>query len=128
MLYIGKKLTGKEGSIQFFNDFNFADIKRFYQISAKKGQVRAWHGHKKEGKYVYVISGTINLGWVSMKTENSANQVLSASKPQIQFIPPGYYNGFKALTNAKVIFFSTTSLEDSLDDDFREPAEKWCIW
>ena len=37
----------------FVNDFNFENVKRFYQVeNHRQGFIRAWHGHKKEGKYI----------------------------------------------------------------------------
>ena len=30
--------------------------------------------------------------------------------------------------DAKVVFFSDSTLEDSLNDDFRFPARYWDIW
>ena len=42
------------GQIQFCNDFDMRDVKRFYIVSNHQPQfVRAWHGHKKEGKYAF---------------------------------------------------------------------------
>jgi len=58
------------GSVRFVNDFNFENVKRFYQVeNHRKGFIRAWHGHKKEGKYVYVSSGTALIGVVNMDSE-----------------------------------------------------------
>ncbi|MFW9896171.1 MAG: NAD-dependent epimerase/dehydratase family protein, partial [Candidatus Thorarchaeota archaeon] len=43
------------GSVSFANDFNFYGIKRFYQVqNFKTSTIRAFHGHSKEAKYVYV--------------------------------------------------------------------------
>ena len=47
------------GQIIFSNSFNFKNIKRFYVVSNHKSHfVRAWHGHKKENKYLIVVQGT----------------------------------------------------------------------
>jgi len=118
------------GSLRFVNDFNFGDVKRFYQVENHRlGFIRAWHGHKKEGKYVYVSSGTALIGVVNMETEEIQKFVISAKQPKILFIPPNHYNGFKNLEeNTSVIFFSTTTLEESLGDDIRQAHDKWDIW
>jgi dTDP-4-dehydrorhamnose 3,5-epimerase len=43
------------GSLRFINDFNFEGVKRFYQVQNHcKNFIRAWHGHIKEAKYVYL--------------------------------------------------------------------------
>jgi dTDP-4-dehydrorhamnose 3,5-epimerase-like enzyme len=128
--YNGGISVDDRGSVKFVNDFNFENVKRFYQVENHRvGFVRAWHGHKKEGKYVYVTNGTALIGVVNMETEEIQKFVLSDKSPKILWIPPGFYNGFKTLElNTKIIFFSTTSLEESLDDDIRQEYDKWNIW
>lgn len=118
------------GSVTFVNDFNFTGVKRFYLVeNHKKGFIRAWHGHKKEGKYVYVVQGTALVGVVNMATEEVSKFVLSSSSPKILWIPAGNYNGFKSLEeNTKIIFFSTTTIDESLGDDIRQKYDKWNIW
>jgi dTDP-4-dehydrorhamnose 3,5-epimerase-like enzyme len=118
------------GSVRFVNDFNFDGVKRFYQVeNHRQGFIRAWHGHKKEGKYVYVTSGSALIGVVNMETEEVSKFVLSDKSPKILWIPPGYYNGFKSLEeNTKILFFSTSTLEESLGDDIREEHNRWNIW
>jgi dTDP-4-dehydrorhamnose 3,5-epimerase len=118
------------GRVSYINDFDFKDVKRFYMVeNHEQGFIRAWHGHKKEGKYVYVPSGAILIGAVNLETEEVERFVLSSSKPQVLFIPPGYANGFMNLqNNTKVIFFSTSTLEDSMGDDIRFEWDKWNIW
>ena len=118
------------GSVRFVNDFNFEGVKRFYHVeNHRRGFIRAWHGHKKEGKYVYVPNGSALVGVVNMETEEVSKFVLSDKSPKILWIPPGYYNGFKSLEeNTKILFFSTTTLEESLGDDIREEHNKWNIW
>ena len=118
------------GSVRFVNDFNFDKVKRFYHVeNHRSGFIRAWHGHKKEGKYVYVVSGTLLFGIVNMETEEINKFILSDKIPKILWIPPGYYNGFKTLEeNTKIIFFSTSTLDESLNDDIRMEYNKWDIW
>lgn len=130
MIYNGGIATDDRGSVRFVNDFDFKDVKRFYQVeNHRQGFIRAWHGHKKEGKYVYVTSGTILVGVVSIEDENISKYVLSAKQPKVLYIPPNNFNGFKTLeNNTTVLFFSTSTLEESLNDDIRMPYDKWNIW
>ena len=49
--------------------------------------------------------------------------------PSVLFIPAGYANGFMSLTeDTKILFFSTSSLEDSVGDDIRSDAHHWDPW
>ena len=55
MIYKGENFTDLRGNLRCVNNFNFKNIKRFYQINNHKiNFVRAWHGHRKENKYFYV--------------------------------------------------------------------------
>ena len=47
--YIGGIAVDDRGQLRFVNDFNFANVKRFYQVeNHRQGFIRAWHGHKKK--------------------------------------------------------------------------------
>jgi dTDP-4-dehydrorhamnose 3,5-epimerase len=125
------------GEVGFVNDFEFAGVKRFYTVmNHRQGFVRAWHGHKKEAKYVTAVQGAALLAivpiddWVEPSRDATVKRyVLSAHKPSILFIPPGYCNGFMSLTaDAKLMFFSTASLEESRGDDIRFHARYWDVW
>ena len=122
------------GTIKFVNNFNFNGVKRFYQIeNFDKNTIRAFHGHLKEAKYVYVVSGSIILCAIPLDKAKKPSKkirveryVLSSANPKILYIPPGYANGFKALQEkTKVIFFSTSTLEESKKDDFKYPFDYW---
>ena len=66
----GKTFVDDRGSLRFVNDFSFADtkIKRFYQVeNHERGFIRAWHGHKIEGKYVYVVKGSAWVAAIDME-------------------------------------------------------------
>jgi dTDP-4-dehydrorhamnose 3,5-epimerase len=72
------------GSVRFVNDFDFQNVKRFYQVeNHRQGFIRAWHGHKKEGKYVYVVSGSALIGVVNMDTKEVQKFVLSDKLPKV---------------------------------------------
>jgi len=123
------------GSLRFVNDFNFDGVKRFYQVeNHRRGYIRAWHGHKIEGKYVWVVSGSALVGAVPLDAEpgdiSSAKKfTLSDKSPSILWIPPGYYNGFMSLEEGtKIMFFSTSTLEESKGDDIRQPYDMWDLW
>ncbi|MDH4359054.1 MAG: dTDP-4-dehydrorhamnose 3,5-epimerase family protein [Candidatus Berkelbacteria bacterium] len=125
------------GEVVFANGFDFKGVKRFYMVSNHKaGMVRAWHAHKKEAKYVLVTSGAAVVGAVKIDNwENPSKwvevrrHVLSAKKPSLLYIPAGYANGFMSLTeDTKIVFFSTSTLEESKGDDIRYDSRYWDIW
>lgn len=134
MIFPGGLAQDKRGQVSFVNDFDFKDVKRFYQIKNSPSEpIRAFHGHMKEAKYFYVASGSILL--VAAKLDNPKNpsksnpvfrNIISAKKPTVVHIPIGYANGFKSLEkNTVVLVFSTSSLSESQGDDYRYPANYW---
>ena len=118
------------GSVSFVNNFTFDNVKRFYTIQNHKvGFIRAWHGHQREGKFLFVVKGSALVGTVDISTEAVEKFVLSEEKPQILWIPPNHYNGFMTLREDTILFvFSTSTLEESIGDDIRQPYDKWNIW
>ena len=122
------------GQVAFVNDFDFKNVKRCYMVeNFSINTIRAWHGHQKENKYAFVVSGSAIIAAVEMdnlETPDKNNEVhrfvLSAKQPSILYIPAGYANGFKSLeADTRIIFFSTSSLEESKGDDYRFPIDYW---
>jgi len=126
----GGLATDDRGVLRFINDFSFDGVKRFYQIeNHEQGFIRAWHGHKKEAKYFYVAKGAILIGAVNLETNELFKFILTSENPSVLFIPAGFANGFKNLKTDTIIHvFSTTTLQESLDDDYRFEYNKWNIW
>lgn len=125
------------GALHFVNGFDFQGVKRFYMVSNHQvGFVRAWHAHRREAKYVLVVSGAALVAAVAVddwaapsKAAQVHRFVMSAHKPSVLFIPAGYANGFKSLTaDARLMFFSTSTIEESRDDDVRYEAHHWDPW
>lgn len=133
----GNSAVDDRGKLTFVNDFDFTGIKRAYTVSNhREGFVRGWHGHKKEGKYVSVVTGASLFGIVRIddwdnpsKSLEISKFVLSETKPSVLYIPPGHAHGFMNLTaDTRITFYSTSTLADSLDDDFRFHARYWDCW
>lgn len=127
----GGLVVDDRGIVSFVNDFDFAGVKRFYIVeNHSAGFVRAWHAHQREAKYITVVQGAAVVAavkiedWQNPPADSKVYRyVLSALKPSVLYIPPGYANGFKSLTtDTKLLVFSTSKLKDSQDDDIRWPA------
>lgn len=136
-IFNGGLAVDDRGEIAFVNEFKFESVKRFYMVcNHKAGFVRAWHAHRKEGKYVTAVLGEAVVGavkiddWEKPSRDLSVERyVISSKKPQVLYIPPGHANGFMSLTSdLKLIFFSTSTLEESANDDIRYDARYWDIW
>jgi dTDP-4-dehydrorhamnose 3,5-epimerase-like enzyme len=125
------------GAVSFVNDFNFQGVKRFYTIeNHKQGFIRAWHGHKKEGKYFLVVKGSAIICGVEIDDwENPSKNlkifryVLSEVSPSVLYMPAGYANGSMTLSkDSKIMVFSDSTLEESLHDDIRFDSRHWNPW
>lgn len=127
----------ERGTVRHVNGFDFQGVKRFYLVeNHRPGQVRAWHGHRREAKYVTVLTGAALVAavaiddWERPSLDMPAERfVLSADAPAVLFIPPGHANGSMSLTaDARLLYFSTATLEESRADDVRFPARTWDPW
>lgn len=125
------------GEVGFVNEFDFADVRRFYTVANHQaGFVRAWHGHRREAKYVFAARGAALVCCVEPDDWDSPSRdlpifrfVLSERSPAVVRVPAGFVNGFMTLTEgSKLIFFSSSTLQESLGDDIRFPARYWDPW
>jgi dTDP-4-dehydrorhamnose 3,5-epimerase-like enzyme len=125
------------GSLSFVNAFAFDDVKRFYVVANHRaGFVRAWHGHRREAKYMTCVTGCAVAAavpidnWQAPACNVTPDRfVLSAARPSILYVPPGYANGFMSLTaDTRMLIFSTATLEESREDDVRWDARYWDCW
>jgi dTDP-4-dehydrorhamnose 3,5-epimerase len=133
----GSLAVDDRGEVGFVNEFDFAGVKRFYTVTNHAiGFVRAWHGHRREEKFVTVVQGAMLIACVEVDDWQNPSRdlevlrfVLSAKTPAVLYIPAGYANGNMSLTaDAKAIFFSTATLEESRSDDIRFDARLWDAW
>jgi len=110
-LLLGDTAVDDRGEVGFVNDFDFSPVRRFSIVTNHgNGFVRAWHAHRREATYVLVVGGTALVGavaiddWEHPSTESRVwRYVLSAHKPAILYIPPGYANGFMSLTEDAMV-------------------------
>lgn len=130
----GGSYSDERGSLRFVNDFDMSDVKRFYTITHTDPEVvRAWQGHKVESKFFFCVSGSFTAAAVKVDDWDSpsANLVpevveLTADNPRVLAIPAGCTNGFKANEpDSTLMVYSSHSLEDAVDDNYRFPADTW---
>ena len=136
-IFLGDSFVDDRGVISFVNGLDLSDWKRFYIVENHKPNfIRAWHGHKIESKLVVPISGVTQVSAVKVsnwenpdKRETPKTHFLSSGKPSALFIPKGFANGFKSLTDdSKLLIFSSSTLDESKQDDFRFEWNYWDCW
>lgn len=136
-LITGNRIFDNRGSVRFNNNFIFKDIKRFYTVhNYQKNFIRAWHGHFKEEKFIGCIKGTFQISAVKIekkKKPNKKNKIftyyLNQSNNDFVYIPKGFANGSMSLEdNSELLIFSTSTVQDSLKDDYRFSSKYWNPW
>lgn len=121
----GNRFIDDRGIIRFNNEFDMTAVKRMYIIEPTPHLIRAWQGHKMENKWFSVVSGRFEVQVVSM-TDLTAKKscIVSDDQDEVIKIEAGFYNGFKALEHqSKLMVYSDTSLNESLNDDYRLSLE-----
>jgi dTDP-4-dehydrorhamnose 3,5-epimerase-like enzyme len=124
----------QRGVISFVNDFDMAQVKRFYQIKHDTVDVfRAWQGHQKESKWFYCIEGSFTINWIKPTSwtkpsglEQIDSLTLNSHEPQVLYVPKGYITGIKAnLCPSRLMVYSDFTLSESQLDDFRFDFNLW---
>ena len=125
------------GQLTFSNEFDISKYRRFYNLNNHTVNfVRAWHGHKKEGKAFFVQEGAFLISLVRIDNWDKPSKscevhryILSAKKPSVLIVPAGFANGSMNLLPGSILtVFSTSTLEESLNDDYRYESTYWNPW
>lgn len=113
------------GRVSFVNSVDLSGVRRLYFISnSTTAVIRAWLAHKREAKYFYAVQGQFQIVAVKLDSFEEPSPDLSAQafilqedSPGILFVPPGYANGIRALSDRnKLLTLSNLTLEESADD------------
>mgnify|MGYP006451771147 CR=1 len=133
----GDVAVDDRGSLRFCNEFDMADVRRFYVVANHTAQfLRAWHAHRHESKYVYVAAGAAVVAavqidnWAEPDRDAHVHRfVLSAQKPTVLAIPAGFANGALTLqADTQIFYFSTATRNESAADDVRYAPYYWNPW
>jgi len=98
---------------------------RFGQLShslVKTGVIKAWHLHKKQTDFIYVVSGEIKLVLYDTRNESITNgkliEILLRGKSgrKIVKIPPGVAHGYKIIKGPAHIIYLMDKEYDTKDE------------
>ncbi len=136
-IHIGESFCDYRGTLKFVNESHPGSYKRFYLITHPQSSIiRAWQGHKIEEKAFYVITGEFIIAVLTPKNFESPDEnevpklfILSSQNQQFLRVPGGNYTGIKAtIPNSTLLVLSGLDLNESKQDDFRQPKDKWIDW
>ncbi len=124
------------GIVSFVNDFDFRGVDRFYTVRTHHpNEERGWVGHQRDQKWFVAVQGAVLLAvvkpddWERPSSELPVERfVLSAVKPQVLHVPPGYATGSINLSqDAILMIFSSGRIDDAQEDVYRFPVQTWPI-
>ncbi|TSJ43071.1 hypothetical protein FO440_02450 [Mucilaginibacter corticis] len=128
----GSHHTDQRGTLSFVNDFDMADVKRFYIIqNADLKITRGWRAHRIERRWFYVSDGAFRIRIVKIDNWENPDKhlpveefILSADQDQVLSIPVGYGSSIQAISEkSKLIVFADYGIENATKDDFLYPQD-----
>lgn len=96
-------------------------IARVYQVrNFDPGTIRGFHRHRREWKAFYVSQGSAKFVVCQENAGSLESFVMTDQQPRLLVVPPGFYNGWKALgPDTLLLGFSSATIEESVQDDER---------
>ncbi|PRD46802.1 WxcM-like domain-containing protein [Sphingobacterium haloxyli] len=129
---IGGIAKDHRGQIRFVNDFDMAQVKRFYIIKNTDTElIRGWRAHRMEQRWFYVLSGTFAVdlikidNWENASPDLPVNKlILKADEQQVLHVPIGYGTAFQALEpESELLVFADYGIEHAKNDDYTWPVD-----
>ncbi|RKD20434.1 hypothetical protein BCY91_02120 [Pelobium manganitolerans] len=123
----GGSHTDVRGTLGFVNDFDMAEVKRFYKISHPDTTVvRAWRAHKIEQRWFHATQGAFEIKLVEIDNWDNPNPHLkqhhfdlSAKENTVLHVPKGYASSLRALEpNSTLLIFADSKIDEVVKDDY----------
>ena len=93
--------------------------------------VVAWHAHKIQTEYWFVIKGALKVGLATLDSGETRFEYLSDKNPRVLEIPAGVAHGYKAVIPGTILMYCISEKYDTVSqfDDQRYPighfGEDW---
>ena len=107
----------------------FADgFGQFSHSHVNSGVLKAWHAHRRQTQWNYVVSGLISVGLHDMRRgsptfrETMTFLAGSGQKAFCYMFPPGVAHGYRCLQGPMQIIYVTSGIYD-LEDEVRVPHD-----
>ena len=111
------------------DDEHFVEFGQAYVTTCRQGVVKAWHKHKEQTDFFYVIGGTMKIGLYDDRDGSSTNgdyQVVvlgEQGNDALLVIPPSIWHGMMGMAP-----FSTLLNIPSRPYDYDDPDETRAPW
>jgi len=111
---------------RFSEEFQNVDVGQISHSLVHKGILKAWHGHKVQSQWNYVVSGRVHVALhdnrESSPTYKQTMEFIAGNDEERKayFFPAGVLHGYKCLEGPMHIIYVTSGVYD-LNDEIRIP-------
>ena len=109
---------------RFSEEFNDVSVGQLSHSLVNEGVIKAWHGHKVQSQWNYVVTGLIKVALHDYRANSPTYKetmeflVGDGQEPSAYFFPPGVLHGYKCLKGPMQIIYVTSGVYD-LEDEVR---------
>lgn len=114
---------------RFSEEFKNTNVGQISHSLVHKGILKAWHGHRVQSQWNYVVSGKIRVALHDNRESSSTYKqtiefiVGSEEEKKAYFFPAGVLHGYKCLEDPMHIIYVTSGVYD-LNDEIRIPHDE----
>ena len=111
---------------RFPEEFSDVPVGQLSHSLVNEGVIKAWHGHKVQSQWNYVVSGLIKVGLHDNRNDSLTYKetmdflIGDGQKPTAYFFPPGVLHGYKCVKGPMQIIYVTSGVYN-LEDEMRVP-------
>jgi dTDP-4-dehydrorhamnose 3,5-epimerase len=109
---------------RFSEEYSGVSVGQLSHSFVKEGIIKAWHGHKVQSQWNYVVTGLIKVALYDDRANSPTYKetmeflIGDSQKPYAYFFPPGVLHGYKCITEPMHIIYATSGIYD-LSDEIR---------
>lgn len=109
---------------RFSEEYNDISVGQLSHSLVKEGVIKAWHGHRVQSQWNYVVTGLIKVALHDNRTNSPTYKEImeflvgDGQEPSAYFFPPGVLHGYKCLKGPMQIIYVTSGVYD-LEDEVR---------
>lgn len=113
---------------RFTEEFKNIKAGQLSHSLVKDGVVKAWHGHKEQSQWNYVVSGKIKVALYDNRKNSSTYKEMieffvgDGEEVKAYYFPAGVLHGYKCLEGPMHIIYITSGVYD-LSDEVRVPDD-----
>lgn len=114
--------------IRHNNDFFYAGFGQLSHSLVNQGIIKAWHGHKIQTQWNYVVTGAIHVVlYDNRRNSNTFGKIIELKcgrefPAQVYMFPPGVFHGYKCIEGPMNIIYITSGTYD-IEDEERMPLD-----